>query len=79
MNTYPTSRIGGDGQVVVIQFDDGIKFEVLPAFVNKGGGYSSTLNSRASTRPLRGQMPLLMPARRMRSRTRKNCSSPTRS
>lgn len=40
MNTYPTTKIGGDGQVVVIHFDDGIRFEVLPAFVNKGGGYT---------------------------------------
>jgi Second Messenger Oligonucleotide or Dinucleotide Synthetase domain len=40
MNTYPTTKTGGDGQVVVTQFDDGIKFEVLPAFVNKGGGYT---------------------------------------
>lgn len=38
--TYPTSQIAGDGQVVVINFDDGIRFEVLPAFVNQGGGYT---------------------------------------
>ncbi len=38
--TYPTSDIAGDGQVVVIRFDDGIRFEVLPAFVNQGGGYT---------------------------------------
>ncbi len=30
--TYPRSNIRGDGQVVVIDFTDGIKFEVLPAF-----------------------------------------------
>lgn len=33
--TYPSSRIGGDGQVVQIVFDDGITFEVLPAFLNQ--------------------------------------------
>lgn len=38
--TYPSSDIAGDGQVVVIRFDDGIKFEVLPAFANVGGGYT---------------------------------------
>lgn len=38
--TYSTSNIAGDGQVVVIKFDDGIKFEVLPAFLNQGGGYT---------------------------------------
>ena len=30
--TYPRSNIRADGQVVVIDFSDGIKFEVLPAF-----------------------------------------------
>lgn len=31
MNSYPRSDVRGDGQVVVIDFTDGIKFEVLPA------------------------------------------------
>jgi hypothetical protein len=39
-STYPTSAIAGDGQVVVINFSDGIRFEVLPAFRNQGGGYT---------------------------------------
>ena len=30
--TYPRSNIHADGQVIVIDFTDGIKFEVLPAF-----------------------------------------------
>lgn len=30
--TYPRSDIRADGQVIVIDFSDGIKFEVLPAF-----------------------------------------------
>ena len=32
MQTYPRSDIRGDGHVVVIDFTDGIRFEVLPAF-----------------------------------------------
>ena len=32
LQSYPRSDIHGDGQVVVINFTDGIKFEVLPAF-----------------------------------------------
>lgn len=32
LQTYPRSDIHGDGQVVVINFTDGIKFEILPAF-----------------------------------------------
>ena len=31
-NTYPTSESYGDGQVVVINFNDKIKFEILPVF-----------------------------------------------
>lgn len=33
-NTYSTSDTFGDGQVVVINFTDGITFEVLPYFLN---------------------------------------------
>ena len=40
MKTYPSSAIAGDGQVVVIRFNDGIRFEILPAFVNTEGGYN---------------------------------------
>lgn len=31
-NPYPKSDIKADGQVIVIQFSDGMKFEILPAF-----------------------------------------------
>jgi hypothetical protein len=33
-NTYATTRLKGDGQVVVVAFDDGVKFEILPCFLN---------------------------------------------
>lgn len=36
-NTYPTSHIKGDGQVICINFRDGIKYEILPAFNHKDG------------------------------------------
>ncbi|AOI66349.1 MULTISPECIES: SMODS domain-containing nucleotidyltransferase [Burkholderia] len=39
-NTYPTSAVSGDGQVVVISFTDNVRFEILPAFANQGGGYT---------------------------------------
>lgn len=39
-NTYPTTKIGGDGQVVVVSFNDGVTFEVLPAFLNAAEGYT---------------------------------------
>lgn len=32
LESYPRSDVKGDGQVVVINFSDGMKFEVLPAF-----------------------------------------------
>jgi hypothetical protein len=38
--TYWTSSIGADGQVVVVAFDDGITFEVVPVFTNKAGSYT---------------------------------------
>ncbi|PIR38563.1 MAG: nucleotidyltransferase [Alphaproteobacteria bacterium CG11_big_fil_rev_8_21_14_0_20_39_49] len=33
--TYSTSHLRGDGQVVQINFDDNIKFEIVPVFINK--------------------------------------------
>lgn len=38
--TYSSSRIGADGQVVVVAFDDGITFEVMPVFNNTLGSYT---------------------------------------
>jgi hypothetical protein len=38
--TYNISDMAGDGQVVVINFTDGVRFEVLPAFVNTDGEYT---------------------------------------
>lgn len=38
--TYSTSRIGADGQVVVVSFQDGITFEVVPVFTNKADSYT---------------------------------------
>lgn len=32
LETYPKTDISGDGQIVSLDFSDGIKFEVLPAF-----------------------------------------------
>lgn len=38
--TYSTSSIGGDGQVVVVSFQDGITFEVVPVFTNQSSSYT---------------------------------------
>lgn len=35
--TYSNTDVGGDGQVIIVNFSDGMMFEVLPAFINKGG------------------------------------------
>jgi Second Messenger Oligonucleotide or Dinucleotide Synthetase domain len=35
--TYSSSDVGGDGQVVVVKFTDGIAFETVPGFLNKDG------------------------------------------
>lgn len=34
LETYPNTNIKGDGQVVVVKFSDGMKFEILPSFKN---------------------------------------------
>jgi hypothetical protein len=34
-NTYPTTTLKGDGQVVVVNFTDSIRFEILPGFLNQ--------------------------------------------
>jgi hypothetical protein len=31
-NRYPRTDVRGDGQVVVVPFSDGMRFEVVPAF-----------------------------------------------
>lgn len=36
-DSYPSSKISGDGQVVVVEFSDNMKFEILPAFEHRNG------------------------------------------
>ena len=38
--TYSTSYVKGDGQVIGINFTDGINFEIVPAFINKDDSYT---------------------------------------
>jgi UTP:GlnB (protein PII) uridylyltransferase len=38
--TYRTSFLKGDGQVVGIEFSDGINFEIVPAFINDDNSYT---------------------------------------
>jgi predicted nucleotidyltransferase len=38
--TYSTSHIKGDGQVIGINFTDGINFEIVPAFINDDNSYT---------------------------------------
>ncbi len=38
--TYKPTAIRADGQVIILNFDDGICFEVVPAFINKDGSYT---------------------------------------
>lgn len=38
--TYSTSHVKGDGQVIGIQFKDGINFEIVPSFINESGSYT---------------------------------------
>lgn len=38
--TYPITNVRADGQVIQVPFDDGMTFEVVPAFINKDGSYT---------------------------------------
>ncbi len=38
--TYSTTSIRGDGQVILVPFNDGITFEVVPAFTNKDDSFT---------------------------------------
>lgn len=38
--TYSSTDIGADGQVVIVSFTDGITFEVVPCFINNDKSYS---------------------------------------
>lgn len=38
--TYPTTHVKGDGQVVQINFDDGVSFEIVPGFLYESGKYA---------------------------------------
>lgn len=38
--TYSTTSIKGDGQVILVPFNDGITYEVVPAFINENGSYT---------------------------------------
>lgn len=38
--TYATTNIRADGQVIVVPFNDGISFEVVPAFVNTDNSFT---------------------------------------
>lgn len=53
--TYSTTHLRGDGQVIVISFTDNIRFEILPAFINKDESYtypdSNSGGSWKSTNP----------------------------
>lgn len=60
IGTYPKTSIGGDGQVVVVEFGDRFRFEVVPAFKysdgtycypdTNGGGSWETMNPKAEMR-----------------------------
>jgi hypothetical protein len=38
--TYANSYVGGDGQVVCLNFTDGIRFEILPVFLNNANTFT---------------------------------------
>lgn len=61
--SYSSSCVSADGQVIVIDFSDGVKFEIVPSFVfedgsyyypdTNGGGKWRSMNSRAEISAIR--------------------------
>ncbi len=61
--TYANTEVGADGQVILVPFDDGITFEIVPGFINKDqsythpdatdGGRWKTTNPRAEIEAIR--------------------------
>jgi len=39
-NTYAVTEVKADGQVILVPFDDGMTFEVVPAFINTASTYT---------------------------------------
>jgi len=40
LKTYSSTKIGADGQVIMIPFSDGTYFELVPAFLNENGSFT---------------------------------------
>lgn len=40
LKTYSNTYMRGDGQVIVIEFSDGVRFELVPAFINNDNSYT---------------------------------------
>lgn len=62
--TYPSTDLKGDGQVVVVKFSDGMIFEIVPAFLNQdkttytyadsnGGGSWKVMNPKAEIKAIK--------------------------
>ena len=61
--TYSDTNIGADGQVILIPFNDGVTFELVPGFINKddsytypdsnGGGSWKTTNPKPEIKAIR--------------------------
>ncbi|MBM7634302.1 SMODS domain-containing nucleotidyltransferase [Geomicrobium sediminis] len=89
--TYATSHIKGDGQVIGINFEDNINFEVVPAFINKdkqsytypdtnNGGIWRTTNPRSEMEAMKNRNSLtnknLKRLCRMARAWKSNCNVP---
>lgn len=55
--TYSYTDIRADGQVVVVPFNDGIKFEIVPAFLNTDGTYTFPNSNAGGSWPITNPKP----------------------
>ena len=55
--TYSTTPIKGDGQIVLVDLSDGMKFEIVPCFINKDGSFTYPDSNQGGTWKVTNPLP----------------------
>lgn len=63
--TYATTHISGDGQVIKINFDDGVGFEIVPCFLNTNGSFTYPDTNNGGTWKITDPKPEIEALRKM--------------
>lgn len=70
--TFSRTKLKGDGQVVVVEFGDGICFEVVPCFLNNDGSYTYPDSNGGGAWKKTNPRPEIDAVRNMDAQTNKN-------